>query len=982
MRRARPSLFFALALSCAAPAPISPSPPAAVRPALPFVTPSRIVPAALSASHLIGTPPDGSRRYLVSGIRILERPDGSREQAKIRLPEGLYRALDLPSRLGGGVLFVASAGGTTLIYRAESWLGEPSPLARIQEASREIVAGFDRLYLRLARTDEWIALDPQSGDRVPLGSLPEGPKIGRMAFADAWRAVVVADLLGPLASFDAGASWQRVPIREPVTAVVAQDGELVLMTGEARYRLDPQGELIREPSFHEGRSAKSKRSEASSIAHRPPERLFEAAIADGFPDSPETALLARGGKLSRVRLGDGAVVAENRRAYAAADGPCHSIALGEGAGFVCSASTGETSIYELGPELTMRKVARFSIPRVALASANGGLAIRGGCGRELRDVEEGVYCIRTRAGEERELRLSAPSGDERVVVLADGRVAVISPPSDEGERGELSIWGTGGKIDRSVLLEWSEKASSHKSAIWLEGFEEREPGILSGWLDAGSEVRGIRLDFYGEIEVASEAVDMSSTIVSGPFALAIGSGSHRARESRDGGFTFSDVDLPANLPRGRVEDRACSSVGCVVGGWMRIGWGEAEGETAISPEPSSISIDRARGLSLRCELTGQASDKLDLRGPSASPRSSVGSRARNGRVSLESSSWLPFRGTEPPRLSPGDIGFDSGSDPTNHRLLAPLRVYAWGPRASDWSRSGRVMARFEDRFRLDGVHETEGTLGIFSSAEKASELLHPLSGPLVSWSALLDPSGEAAVIFGCRSGRCSSFGAEGGGRFTPFQGIEIRNPRGVSVARLGESWFVMTAPERGGSEESELYRVDFGRARKVASFPRVTGPGEGPRLVRRRNSGELGILVLGPAELDRGTRDWFVLPLDPEGQLGPPLRLVGSHLSGDSPPPPCSHDDDGWLVDAQPSPSPMLRMSGRAGASAPSLTSNGVRLRLEGGRACVEALSAHAEGLASLPSLASGDHLDPRATLPLVATDSATGRRHLLRCAP
>ena len=54
---------------------------------------------------------------------------------------------------------------------------------------------------------------------MPLGPLPSASSYGLLAFADGWRAVVDTDMRGPLATFDAGATWRSLPVRERVQAV-------------------------------------------------------------------------------------------------------------------------------------------------------------------------------------------------------------------------------------------------------------------------------------------------------------------------------------------------------------------------------------------------------------------------------------------------------------------------------------------------------------------------------------------------------------------------------------------------------------------------------------------------------------------------------------------------------------------------------------------------------------------------------------------
>lgn len=953
----------------------------------PFITPSRIVPDALPPSHLLNELPDGTRHYLVSGIRILERPDGSRLYAETRLPTGLYRRMDLPSRFGGGQLLIASAGGSTFLYRAESWLGELVPLTRLPEASREIVAGFDRFYVRLARDNDWIALDPETFERVPLGPLPQGIRIGPMAFADAWRGAVVADLLGPMASFDAGASWRRVELPEgPAVAVVTDGEDLVFATRSARYRLGPGGEVVRD----EKQDSKPRHAQKRP-SHKERTSLLRAAVESGWPESNETALVAREGALHRVRLGDGAVIASNPQAYAPSLGACHPIALGETAGFVCGAPNGPTSIQAFTPPLSLREVARFAEPRLVLASGTGGLAIQGGCKAQAHESETTErWCVRTREGAMREIDLAGEAGDERIVVLADGRVAIVVPPKP-GNVGRLRL--VEGEATRSVPLDLGGEATTLAQAVWLRGFEEREPGVLGGFIDQGGEVRGVRIEFDGKVSLAHEGVDPQTTILGGRFALALGSGSHRIRESHDGGFTWSDVDLPANLPRAPVEARACGPVGCVAGGWLRIGWGASEEKTLTAPQLASFSMPRARGLSLLCEPRGETVPAY--RAAPATPKPGT-TRLRLGRLHVlggppttgptaARSSWAPFFGLPPPKLEAGQVGFDGGTDPANLRVLAPFRLYAWGPSGASWSRSGKLLARFQDRFATAGPHSTAITQAPFADDEEAARLFDPSGGPPVAWTALPDPSGNAAILFGCRSGRCTGFGATASGKLVRFSGLEPSSAAHASAVRVGTSFFVLVPPPgKRSDDEMVLFRIEGAHAREVSRLPRAWASRQAvPRLVRRVFSQEIGVLVLAPLEVERGTRDWFVLPLDAEtGALGEPVRLYGSHLDGNAPPPRCEPSTDGWLVDVHPSPSPLLRVSGLPAASPISLNSAGVRLRLDPGRACIEAVAARADGLSALPARPAERHAGSQEGLPVVAADSVTGRRYEFSCLP
>src|SRR5690606_37737507 len=231
---------------------------------------------------------------------------------------------------------------------------------------------------------------------------------------------------------------------------------------------------------------------------------------------------------------------------------CHAIALGEGAGFVCGAPNGPTSLQAFVTPFGLREVARFAEPRLVLPGGTGGVAIRGGCAAAAHEDSPGKerWCVRTRGGAMREVEVQ---GEQRIVVLGDGRMALVQPPKP-GAEGRLTV--IEGETPRAVPLDLGGEATFLSQAAWLRGFEEWEPGVLGGWVDGGGEAREVRIALDGKVSLSSESVDPQTTIFGGRFALALGTGSHRIREIFDGGFTWKDVELPANLPRAPVEARA------------------------------------------------------------------------------------------------------------------------------------------------------------------------------------------------------------------------------------------------------------------------------------------------------------------------------------------------------------------------------------------------------------------------------------------
>src|SRR4051812_30981746 len=111
--------------------------------------PGRLLPdVGQSTPGLVDILPDGARRLIVNGMRILDYPDGSLERAREIFPAVTVRTpVPLPARLGGGVLFAAVVGDGTQLWRAKTWMGDLQPLAAIPVKVGDLVPGFDRIYL-------------------------------------------------------------------------------------------------------------------------------------------------------------------------------------------------------------------------------------------------------------------------------------------------------------------------------------------------------------------------------------------------------------------------------------------------------------------------------------------------------------------------------------------------------------------------------------------------------------------------------------------------------------------------------------------------------------------------------------------------------------------------------------------------------------------------------------------------------------------
>ncbi|WP_438029500.1 hypothetical protein [Sorangium sp. So ce233] len=948
-----------------------------------MITPSLLLPDLVGERGVVASEA-GSRRVLIDRMRLIAHDDGSLERAAELLPSGQVTALKLPTRLGGGYLFYASNRGSAQLWRAREWLAPLDPLVQLPSEANEIIAGFDRLYARLSHSHRLLAIDAQKGEAMPLGPLPPASAYGQLAFADGWRAVVEADLRGLLVTFDAGATWRPVEVDARPTSLAVIGGDPAVMTANGFFSVDARGGVT-----YRTLETPEDVQEAPARAQGPfGRRPLRAAVEDGWPDSSLTAVVARAGALARVSLRDGAVVDVAPDAYPEREATCHAIRAGASFGFVCGERDGPTTLYAFQSPFGMRRLMRFEEPRFVAASGNGALVIRGACGERSGAHDSRAYCIVAADGSTREIHVRAPARDvgvERVVALSDGRVAVLSPPR-LGASGQLTLLKGSDVTTVPLILPGKPRSTVRdlQRGMWLEGFEEREPGVLGGWVEAGGPIVGVRIDVKsGNVTAGAPRQDGTGALLSGRFALSLGEG-ERAAESTDGGMTWRSIELPerdddAAAPR----TRACGPVGCVFKGWIRVGWGKTAlpDDLAEAKPPPVLQTPLRAGspIAMRCEALGSSTPPLPDR-PSAAPAARRPQpAARSQSKEAASSAWAPFRNTVPPTLGADEIGFDNGA-PYD---IVTVRAYAWGKRGADWARAGRWLIRFDDRFDADGgVRSSAVSASPWSDEATAAEALGVVNYGAASWGAYLDPGGRAALTHVCRGAGCSLFAVseglpvlplrDGGGRAGNFL-----RPFPNGAVRLGETWFFV-AP--GGSYESvTLWRADLGIARPLATYHRPARTSYGvdpPRLVRRALGGGVGLLISTAPDPGVRAGSWHVLPIDRDtGALGEAVPLGRKDLV-DTPLDRCQPGQDGWLLDTSLEGSPSFDLGG----SYPSVDGAEFRLRLDPGAACVEAMSVRLQGIFSK---APEKQLDVAAsTIPLAATERTTGRRWRLRCEP
>ncbi len=932
-----------------------------------------------SATLSIGQERDGSERLISYGLRVLSRPDGAIEQADEYLPAARgAQSLELPSRLGGGFLFFVLSSNATLFFRATTFTGDLEPFARLDFEADQVLAGFDRLYVVSHRPDRLVALDAEHGSPLDLGSLPPSPGYGKMAFVDAWFGAVQVPLRGTLVSFDAGGSWR--PLSNTVTNVTAEAGELRLLGPDGTQSLDRNGAFSRrdEPvaaaGTHENEVARALRAATAGHddTHRSRDlsgqRALKLAVLRGFRDADGTLVVASSGALSRVRASDGKLLDSDEHAYAGS-GECTGLPYGKGFAFACSEGSTETTLFSFVPPFGMRQVRAFAGARYVASSGNGALVVRGACSGPTLGPG-GAYCIADNAGGFREIRVRGDLGVERVVALADGRVAVIVPPRLAAP-GFLSLIDTTGKEQR-VELKLPKGAPAGlllDKGLWLDGFVERSSGGLAGWVVGSEPFAGVRVALDGIVTSSPPESSIDRALLSGTHALLVGR-TGRAVESIDGGFEWSDVDLPYEFDAMReLHDDArlqgCTDVGCSFGGFVRVGWksGSAAAPLRVATLPKFTSLlqpGASRWL-LRCEATGEASE----------PALPVGARARGPGRSDEgvTAAWAPFLETAPPALGPGEVGFDVGP---NDSESAALRAYAWGERGADWGRAGHTQLRALDRFDVArGAFESAVTRSPWPDATGAAEAFgFDGTGNPTSWRAVMETGQRSAAVVTSSRGLLDLLLFEEGKTVTRIPnagrlGFGMLN----SVIKLSDGWYAGSFNE---NHAFTLSRISGSHVERLAEYPDTAREQGSITLVRGSRDDELGLWVIG--------RGWYLFPIDPKTfAVSAPLRQNPADLA--AMPPPCAPDADGFLLSGAPSLEPSLRF-----AKSEEVNARRVEAQFIWSAAglCTRALAADTDSAVKHSlTIASGIGREPAGTVPLTVSERRPqGRRWGYVCAP
>jgi hypothetical protein len=949
----------------------------------PTVLGPRLVPETLDPGTAFGTEPGGAVRFIAGGLRILRLANGGILTSAERFPgmpdapsksERLVRAraLSIPSRLGGGSLFVVER----TLLRSDTWLSTARPVYTSPSDIADVWLGMDRVYVR-AKNGSHVAVDPRNGPLVDLGPWPRAPSVTSYQALDGWRAVVIADLRGAMASFDAGATWrpldlpvdaQRVgaarldpvsgeAVEVPVGAPVSGDFLFVQGSGApagvtpgghenvrpcfALAADEPATEPVPCPSRDSAVEAAPTSGELAATKVFGQSSLL-AAIEDGWPLGDGTVLVARDGALGRLRLSDGAWIGLRLDAFPPRPSRCHPLPMNTDVGFptlgfACVEPRGKTSFYLAAEDLAdptgVRLVRQraFDDARAVLSFGNGAIAVRGAC--EAGSSPAGPrYCVLScgpdGAPHWAEIRAPAEAPDDRLLVSREGHAIFLSPPHGKLEDAHLTQVGSQKPVGLTFPEMAPEVRRAVESGVWLDGFEERAGGVFGGWVEASGTMLGVEVGEDGHVRVGAFVRDAGSPIASGRYGLGW-SAARRAYQTTDGGMSWTSFGVPEPLAVPR--ERACGPIGCTAAGWIRVGWGTGELPAPELPAPVlPVYRTRPRDLDFECEPDRRVTRQEDL--PAATPRPESG-----------------FYGLPPPAMRVEDqvVRADASSSLERGARLGVLaRMFAWGPRTDDWTHMGRWAVQWSWPYGGSGdTHRTSAALAPFATLDAARRAILG-NGPVnLSWSAAVGDEPTASLLMGKRFGVTPEITA-----MVALEAdknpTEIRRADGEPFADVdfaihsGGHWYLVTREAKDEPRAAVVYRVDGSEAHEFARVPRAPFEGRAapaPRLAHRTDGRAIGVVVDG----QDGLR--WVLPLDVEtGGRGEPEPLGSADLADRSQLLPCTDEETGWVLDTTwngATWSAKAHIDVGAGRTSFHLGYLFVRARLSAQRGCLEQLA-------------------------------------------
>jgi hypothetical protein len=508
----------------------------------------------------------------------------------------------------------------------------------------------------------------------------------------------------------------------------------------------------------------------------------------------------------------------------------------------------------------------------------------------------------------------------------------------------------------------ADVARALRLGVWMDGFEERRPGVLGGWVDAAGSVLGVEIAIDGEMTVGEYIRDAGAPFVSGRWGFGW-TPSRRGFETTDGGMSWTkDIELPDPIASPKaVRARACGPVGCIAAGWLRVGWGGRE--PPAPPDPPG-----------RGGPPPHAAPALDLVCEALSPKAPEPKRAAGGKPPAPPSLPVPVRPWAGPASStwgavaelPACLGRAGPATPADQLGLSieaglgaersprsgtVACAYAWGPKNGEWDQLGRWQVRWGWPWGgWADVRDSATAAAPWTTLDAARRGFGKAPGAPIAWFLAPGDDPDHALLLarhGVGSTTADVLVVE-----SDRAPVEVTRPGGdpfpdvEAVARVGDRWYFATAQSAGELPAAIVWLVDGVSAREVGRVPRAGLDTKSPvRLARRADGRAVGVVVEGQPEADRPPPQLWVTSLDLEtGIVGEPERLAPVDLS-DRAVSICTGDDGGWVLDLPYPGSVRVAM----GVWTSPVQASLARVRLSRDRACVERLAGVVDAAAATP---------------------------------
>jgi hypothetical protein len=922
-------------------------------------------PARAGSLAVLSLAPDAAG-VVLDGARFALSPGQIRVSRDVADGGAIQSAWAVPRRLGGGFLFRAKDA----LYASDAFDGLLRPVAAFPADVSEVWFGPQGALVRAISGERWM-IDLGSGKRIPMS--PAGAL--EVVALDDGRAAALLEGGQLSVSTDAGAHWvdatrQLRSAAKRVFAAPSQSGpeEIIWVEtqGPGALGLVAGGRLAAFDALPTPLPTPMLRGKQK--AWREDEAPIRRALRSGAPSRDGAALVVAGGDLDEVDVVSGAV-----RVVAAGklppDATCVGTRTQDDVVFTCGRSAGASFVVAHALEGAPAVEQTFADGGRFVASDDGGLLWVGPCTKPAA-AQRRVACVRTPGGGWQQVDLDGngdagstpPLNVVRWIPRGDGgAVAVVSDIGGvanawgiaDARTGDLHPWPTDALtplLRTALQANDAGRGPVDPARLADRAWTVTPQGTLRGWASLGNGVGAVEVGADGSLQTSPFTFERISS--AGAIALA------RTREGRiwqtlDRGATWSEVAGPPGArPSGWIDPHACSTVGCDLGQWYRLGWAPTTPSLSDAPltAPPAPRIQQPAVPGMVCAPVGDAK-RASVAGDEHSP-DDLGLGARKVAVA-DAKGLSDFLRLAFPRRIVGAVRDTDAADATAARALVhgpttvpgETRLSVTGPSHDPMAlvRQVQFVAAFDpagtvrrgtlSMRELVAAARTAGVGSILqddpvpsgvvpvtpADAEAPDDLLVQLAdGGVALLRASTAPAAKGRVAYEAGRGEdwrvVSAATLDGGVAW-----LEEDGSGHARVLRLGASPVPTVAFELDAPPTADLYPAN------------LDALAVGPR-------GELGVLRSSSGSEPPSLSDpaVVVVPGVPPQPLAPWSTLTtADDLS-------CKADPSGWRVTLQ-TIGPWIRLDGQGDLRGADDSFMLARLRWNAKRICLEAFEARVQ---------------------------------------